>query len=53
VKQSCHGSDCRLFCKNKQVNLKNKTNIGNLTEKEAQMRWQENSTKRKISKKIK
>jgi len=29
-------SDARLFCKNKQVNLKNKQKIGNLTEKQAQ-----------------
>jgi len=29
-------SDARLFCKNKQVNLKNKPKIGNLTEKQAQ-----------------
>jgi len=27
-------SDARLFCKNKQVNLKNKPKIGNLTKKE-------------------
>jgi len=27
--------------------------IGNLTEKQPKIRWQENSTKRKISKKIK
>jgi len=30
--------------------MKNKPKIANLTEKQAQMRWQENSTKRKISK---
>jgi len=29
-------SDARLFCKNKQVNLKNKPKIGKLIEKEAQ-----------------
>jgi len=29
-------SDARLFCKNKQVNLKNKPKIGNLIEKQAQ-----------------
>jgi len=29
-------SDARLFSKNKQVNLKNKLKIGNLTEKQAQ-----------------
>ena len=29
-------SDARLFCKNKQVQLKNKPKIGNLTEKQAQ-----------------
>jgi len=28
-------SDARLFCKNKQVNLKNKPKIGSLTEKQA------------------
>jgi len=29
-------SDARLFCKNKQVNLKNKPKIGNVTEKQDQ-----------------
>jgi len=29
-------SDARLFCKNKQVSLKNKLKIGNLIEKQAQ-----------------
>jgi len=29
-------SDARLFCKNKQTNLKNKPKMGNLTEKQAQ-----------------
>ena len=29
-------SDARLFCKNKQENLKNKPKIGNLSEKQAQ-----------------
>jgi len=29
-------SDARLFCKNKQENMKNKSKIGNLTEKQAQ-----------------
>jgi len=33
VPDSC---DARLFSKNKQVNLKNKLKIGNLTEKQAQ-----------------
>ena len=27
---------CQFFCKNKQVNLKNKPKISNLTEKQAQ-----------------
>jgi len=31
-----HSSDARLFCKNKQVNLKNKPKIRNLTEIQAQ-----------------
>jgi len=29
-------SDARLFCKNKQANLKNKPKMGNLAEKQAQ-----------------
>jgi len=29
-------SDARPFCKNKQVNLKNKLKIGSLTQKQAQ-----------------
>jgi len=29
-------SDARLFCKNKQCNMKNKPKIGNLSEKQAQ-----------------
>ena len=29
-------SDARLFCKNKQENMKNKPKTGNLTEKQAQ-----------------
>jgi len=29
-------SDARLFCKNKQANLKNKLKMGNSTEKQAQ-----------------
>ena len=29
-------NDARLFCKNKQVNLKNKPKIGSLTEKQVQ-----------------
>jgi len=33
---SIHISDARLFSKNKQMNLKNKLKIGNLTEKQAQ-----------------
>jgi len=32
-------SNARLFCKSKQVNLKNKPKTGNLTEKPANMRW--------------
>jgi len=35
---SCLGSDARLFCKNKQVNLKNKPKIANLTENKPNMR---------------
>jgi len=46
-------SDARLFCKNKQVNLKNKPKISNLTERQAQHPLSGNSTKRKITKKIK
>jgi len=48
-------SDARLFAKNKQMNLKNKLKIGNLTEKQAQnalagkfnktKNWQENQIK--------
>jgi len=30
-------SDARSFCKNKQVNLKNKPKIGKLAEKQAQL----------------
>ena len=33
---SVDSSDARLLCKNKQVNLKNKPKIGNLTKKQAQ-----------------
>jgi len=29
-------SDAKLFCKNKQINLKNKPKIGNFNEKQAQ-----------------
>jgi len=36
VRHTHRPSDARLFCKNKQVNLKNKPKIGNLTEKQAQ-----------------
>jgi len=35
-KESACSSDARLFCKNKQANLKNKPKMGNLTEKQAQ-----------------
>jgi len=46
-------SDARLFCKNKQVNLKNKPKIGNLTEKQAPYALAAFfSTKRKVNKKI-
>jgi len=40
-------SDARLFCKNKQVNLKNKPKISNLTENQAQhaLAWKFNKTK--------
>jgi len=41
-------SDARLFCENKQANLKNKPKMGNLTEKEA-----ERAFDRKIQKIIK
>jgi len=34
--RDCLCSDARLFCKNKQENLKNKPKIGNLSEKQAQ-----------------
>jgi len=44
--------DARLFCKNKQVNLKNKPKIGNLTEKQAQHALAGKLKKTKISKKI-
>jgi len=40
-------SDARLFCKNKQVNLKNKAKIGNLTEKQANMRLARKFSKKK------
>jgi len=36
LRRYTQSSDARLFCKNKQVNLKSKPKIGNLTEKEAQ-----------------
>jgi len=36
VQLHADNSDARLFCKNKQENLKNKLKIGNLTEKQAQ-----------------
>ena len=46
-------SDARLFCKNQQVNLKNKPKIGNLTEKQAPYALAAFfSTKRKVNKKI-
>ena len=45
-------SDARLFCKNKQVNLKNKPKTGNLTEKQAQhpLAWKFNKTKKSAKK---
>jgi len=45
-------SDARLFCKNKQVNLKNKPKTGNLTEKQAQhpLAWKLNKTKKSARK---
>jgi len=46
-------SDARLFCKNKQVNLRNKPKIGNLTVKQAQNPLAGKFNKAKISKKLK
>jgi len=40
-------SDARLFCKNKQENMKNKPKIGNLTEKQAQHALTEKCNKTK------
>jgi len=36
VSCSLKNSNARLFCRNKQANLKSKPKIGNLTEKQAQ-----------------
>jgi len=45
-------SDARLFCKKKQVNLKNKAKIGNSTEKQAQNAFPGKFNKTKNQKKI-
>jgi len=49
-KEKSQTSIARLFCKNKQENMKNKPKIANLTKKQAQYALAENSTKRKMNK---
>ena len=44
---------CQVILQKKQENLKNTLKTGNLTKNKPNMRWHENSTKRKTSKKIK